>query len=175
MRYAGSLLGAGLVLAAAGTGPVTLSAQSGTPLDAAARTLAAHDIADAKAHGEEPLVLVGSAPLSSRRGAPAALFVQLQSAALCGSAGCETSVYLPDAHGGWTRVLDSVSGQITVLRSTHGHMHDLRVGRSDRWVWGGHSYHDTMAAPALSGLKRAVEKHQEAVERNGGTSPPPPR
>ena len=163
-----------LLLGGAGTGPIVLQSAPGTPEDAAARTLVAHDLADAKAHGDDPLVLVGSAPLSTRRGSPAALFVQLQSAALCGSAGCETTVYLP-AHGrtGWTTVLDSVSGPITVLRTEHGHMHDLLVGDHDRWVWAGHAYRDTIAAPALGGLKRAVERHQVAVERNGGTSPPP--
>ncbi len=164
------------LLGGAGTGPVTLQAAPGTPEDAAARMLVAHDIADSKAHGEEPLVLVGAAPLATRHGAPAALFVQLQSAALCGSAGCDTSVYLPShGAGGWTRVLDSISGPITVLHTTHGHMHDLVVGDNDRWVWAGHGYRDTVAAPALTGLKRSVEHHEAVVERHGGVSPPPPK
>ncbi len=153
-----------------GTGPVILSAQPGTPLDAAARQLASHDIADSVAHGQQALVLIGSAPLSTRRSSPAALFVQLQSAPLCGSAGCETSVYL-DGRGAWRKVLDSVSGPITVLRTEHGHMHDLNVGKNDRWVWAGHAYRDTLSAPPLLGLRRSVERHQRAVAN--GTAPPP--
>ncbi len=156
--------------AQAATGAVVLSAQPGTSLDDAARTLAAHDIAQSVAHGEQPLVLVGSARLSTRHGAPAALFVQLQSAALCGSAGCDTSVYLSD-HGSWHRVLDSVSGPVTVLPRWHGHMHDLLVGTDDRWVWAGNAYRDTVAAPQLTGLKRSVERHQAAVAR-GDARPP---
>ncbi len=157
---------------AAGSGPVVLTGQPGTALEQAARSLEAHDIAQSVAHGEQPLILVGSAPLSTRRGAPAALFVQLQSAALCGSAGCETSVFLPGAGGDWRRVLDSVSGPIRVLPHWHGHMHDLMVGENDRWIWAGSAYQDTVAAPALSGLRRSVERHQAAVAR--GDAPPPP-
>ena len=152
-----------------GTGPVTLSIQPG-PLTDAARELEAHDIAQSVTGGQEPLILVGSARLSTAHNAPSALFVQLQSAALCGSAGCDTSVYLND-RGQWVRVLDSVSGPITVLPSWHGRMHDLMVGTNDRWVWAGHSYHDTVAAPALTGLKRSVERHQAAVAR-GDAGPP---
>ena len=147
-----------------------LSAQPGTPLDDAARKLEAHDIAQSVAHGEQPLVLVGSAPLSTRRGAPAALFVQLQSAALCGSAGCDTSVFL-SGRGGFKRVLDSVSGPIRVLPHWHGHMHDLLVGTDDRWIWAGAAYRDTVSAPQLTGLKRSVERHQAAVGR-GDVRPP---
>ena len=175
LRFAGLVPGL-LLLAAAGTGPVVLQAAPGTAEDASARQLAAHDIADSVSHGETPLVLVGSAPLATRRGAPVALFVQLQSAALCGSAGCDTSVYLPARGGaGWIRVLDSVSGPITVSRSVHGHMHDLVVGDHDRWTWAGHGYRDTVQAPALAGLKRSVEHHEAVVERHGGVSPPPPK
>ncbi len=151
-------------------GPVVLSAQSGTPLDTAARQLASRDIADSAAHGQQALVLIGSARLSTRRAVPAALFVQLQSAPLCGSAGCETSVYL-DGRGAWRKVLDSVSGPITVLPTEHGHMHDLLVGENDRWVWAGQAYRDTLSAPSLPGLKRSVERHQRAVA-NGTARPP---
>ena len=152
-------------------GPVTLTAQPGSTLESAARTLDAHDIAQSVAHGEQPLILVGSARLSTRPGTPAALFVQLQSAALCGSAGCDTSVFLPGRDGGWDRVLDSVSGPIRVTPSWHGHMHDLLVGDNDRWIWAGNAYRDTETAPALSGLKRSVERHQAAVAR-GDAAPP---
>ncbi len=157
-------------LAATGGGPVVLAAAAGTPLDEAARTLEAHDIAQSVSHGEQPLVLIGSARLSTRRGAPAALFVQLQSAALCGSAGCDTSVFL-DEHGQWRRVLDSVSGPIKVMPRWHGRMHDLLVGADDRWIWAGSAYRDTVAAPQLAGLKRSVERHQAAVARGAAPSP----
>ena len=165
------LAGAGAGAREVGTGPVVLQSAPGTALDAAARTLAAHDIADSTAHGQQALVLIGSAPLSTRRSVPAALFVQLQSAPLCGSAGCATSVYL-DRHGDWRKVLDSVSGPITVLRTEHGHMHDLLVGKNDRWVWSGRAYRDTLVAPALVGLRRSVERHQRAVA-NGTANPSP--
>ena len=173
--FAAPPLAAASGLRTVGTGPVILSAQPGTPLDAAARQLASHDIADSVAHGQQALVLIGSAPLSTRRSVPAGLFVQLQSAPLCGSAGCETSVYLDghglDGRGAWRKVLDSVSGPITVLRTQHGHMHDLNVGKNDRWVWAGHAYRDTLSAPPLLGLRRSVERHQRAVA-NGTAQPP---
>ena len=159
--------------AAANSGPVVLTSQPGTTLEQAAQTLEAHDVAQSVAHGEQPLILVGSAPLSTRHGAQAALFVQLQSAALCGSAGCETSVFLPGEGGQYQRVLDSVSGPIRVLPQSHGHMRDLMVGENDRWIWAGTAYRDTLTAPALSGLKRSVERHQAAVAR--GDAPPPPK
>ncbi len=153
-----------------GTGPVVLRDQHGTPLDGIARTLAARDIASSASHGEQALVLIGSARLSTGRGRQAALFVQLQSAALCGSAGCETSVYVGGRHG-WSKVLDSVSGPITVLGTSHGHMHDLLIGRTDRWVWSGQAYRDTLLAPSLAGLKRSVERHRRAVAHGQARSP----
>lgn len=158
--------------ASAVTHVVQLSSRPGTALETTARTLAAHDIADSVAHHDQPLVLVGSAALATRPHASPALFVQLQSASLCGSAGCQTSVYLP-SDGGWDKVLDSVSGPVAVLASSHRHMHDLLVGEHDRWVWDGRQYADTLPAPALTGLRRSVERHQAIVARDGGQSPPP--
>ena len=129
---------------------VTLTQQPGSALEATARTLAAQDLADATKHGETPLLLVGSAPLASgpHRRAKAALFVQVQSASLCGSAGCSTSVYVGDRHG-WRKVLDSISGPIKVDARTHAGMHDLLVHTRDRWIWNGASYVDTLPAPAV--------------------------
>ena len=148
--------------------PVILTQQTGTALDHAARQLNAEDLADAAKRGEQPVVLIGSAPLAARRGA-AALFVQVQSASLCGSAGCSTSVYLK--HGpDWDKVLDSVSGPIKVLAATHDGMHDLVVGDRDRWVWAGDTYRDTLPAEPIGNLKRDVERHQERV-RDGATPP----
>ncbi|WP_242403625.1 hypothetical protein [Asaia platycodi] len=68
-----------------GPRPVVLSAQPGTNLDQVARQLNSADLADAAKHNDNPVVLVASAPLSSDR-SDMALFVQLQSARLCGSA-----------------------------------------------------------------------------------------
>ena len=129
--------------ARAQTGPVILAQHPGTELDRQARTLVAHDLLDAADSQERPILLTGSGPVSSdpRR---MALFVQVQSASLCGSAGCSTSVYLRNGHE-WTRVLDSVSGPITITPQVHGNMHDLLVDSTDRWIWNGTTYTDTQA------------------------------
>jgi hypothetical protein len=92
-------------------------------------------------------MLVGSARLSGT-GKQAALFVQVQSASLCGSAGCSTSVFVKRDQA-WQRVLDSVSGPIKVSPSLHHGMHDLLVHGSDRWIWSGKTYTDTLPAPAV--------------------------
>jgi len=147
------------------TGPVILTQQPGTALDEVARRLNTEDLKGAEAHGERPLVLIGSAPLSSHR-SETALFVQLQSASLCGSAGCSTSVWLKRGDG-WDKVLDSVSGPIRVLPGLHGGIHDLMVGEHDRWVWSGSSYRDTLPAPPIGNLKRSVERHQAARKAAG--------
>ncbi|ARW17053.1 hypothetical protein S101446_01936 [Komagataeibacter europaeus] len=134
--------GAGM---AAESGPVLLAQHPGTELDRQARRLVAQDLHDAANQREQPVLLTGSGLLSDnpRR---MALFVQLQSASLCGSAGCSTSVYLPDGHK-WTLVLDSVSGPITITPQVHDNMHDLLVDETDRWIWNGTTYIDTQAAP----------------------------
>ena len=144
--------------------PVLLSRQPGGSQDRAARQLNAHDLRAAARHGEHPLVLVGSARLSGKGGDPA-LFVQLQSASLCGSAGCSTSVYLRHAHH-WRKVLDSVSGPIRVMPQLHHGMHDLLVGRNDRWIWDGLVYQDSLAAPPLNDLRRSVERHRAMLRRH---------
>ncbi|MBM9403051.1 hypothetical protein JUN65_15850 [Gluconacetobacter azotocaptans] len=140
-------------------GPVVLTQQPGTALDQTARKLNAADLAAAARRGDTPVVLVGAAPLSTRAG-ETALFVQLQSAALCGSAGCATSVYLQKGHDDWTKVLDSVSGPVSLSHRTHGGMHDLVINGTDRWVWNGHAYRDTMPAPPMDDLRRSIERYQ---------------
>ncbi len=146
--------------------PVILTQQPGTALDTAARQLNAEDIAGARRRNETPIVLIGSAPLSTDHG-DTALFVQTQSASLCGSAGCSTSVYLRhDGH--WVKVLDSVSGPIKVLATSSGGMHDLVVGDKDRWTWSGQAYHDTLPAAPIGNLRRSVERHQEQARQGGG-------
>ncbi|MCQ8277556.1 hypothetical protein NFI95_03715 [Acetobacteraceae bacterium KSS8] len=152
--------------AAVSANPVILTQQPGTALDTAARQLNAEDLASARKRNENPIVLIGSAPLSANHG-DAALFVQLQSASLCGSAGCSTSVYLRH-DGNWSKVLDSVSGPIKVLGTTSGGMHDLLVGDKDRWTWFGGAYHDTLPAAPIGNLKKSVERHQAAKQADGG-------
>jgi len=134
---------------AVGTGaaPVILSAHPGTQLDIDARKLNTDDLEDAAKHHDHPVVLVGSAPLSAGKN-DEALFVQLQSARLCGSAGCTTSVYLRH-NDSWKTVLDSVNGDISVLPTRHKGMHDLLVGKNDKWIWDGNEYQDTLSAPPM--------------------------
>ncbi|MFT8417681.1 MAG: hypothetical protein ABF636_02460 [Acetobacter sp.] len=138
--------------------PVALTDQRGSALDSAARVLNADDLAAAARHNDKPLVLVGSAPLSAN-GKNIALFVQVQAASLCGSAGCSTDVYLK-RHGGWEKVLDSVSGPVELLPATHGGLKDILVDGSDRWVWKNNTYVDTLVAQDVPGLKASVEEHQ---------------
>lgn len=139
--------------------PVILSQQPGTELDKQARKLAAEDIATSRRHKEEPLVLIGSAPLSTKKG-DVALFIELQSAALCGSAGCSTDVYLHKDQD-WVKILDSVSGQISVLPTSHLGMYDLLVDGSDRWVWDGNTYQDTINAAPIGNLRGEIERFQK--------------
>ncbi len=115
-----------------------------TPLEATARQVAAADVSDG---GAGALLLLGSQHLGSAGIGPA-LFVQVQSPRACGSAGCSTSIYLP-TKSGWSKVLDAVSGDVVVDAAQHGGMHDLLVGRSDRWAWNGHAYADTIPAPQV--------------------------
>ena len=146
------LLCAALLLAAAGpaptstvpTGPVKLAPMPGSALEATAKQVAASDVADG---GAGALLLLGSQHLGTAGTGPA-LFVQVQSARACGSAGCSTSVYLPTA-GGWTKILDAVSGNVVVQPGAHRGMHDLLIGRNDRWAWNGRTYADTVPAPQV--------------------------
>ncbi|WP_323990204.1 hypothetical protein [Nguyenibacter sp. L1] len=141
-------------------GPVSLTQQPGSVLDRTARSLSASDLNAAAKRGDTPVVLVGSAPLSTRAG-EVALFVQLQSAALCGSAGCSTSVYLRKGQQDWVKVLDSVSGPVALSRRTHGGMHDLIINGTDRWVWSGTAYRDTMRAAGTDDLRQSIEQFQK--------------
>jgi hypothetical protein len=150
-----------LLAAAPASAPLALRAQPGTPLDAAARKLSAADLATAGRAGERPLVLVGSARLGPAGEGPI-LFVQLQSPRECGSGGCSTTAYRA-ARGGWRKVLDSVSGPITVLPARHDGFADLKVG-NDRYAWDGTAYASLDPAPALD-LRRQILRHQAASSR----------
>lgn len=124
--------------------PVALAAHPGTRLDAAARQLAADDLAAARARHDRPLLLTGAADLGGER---PALFVQLQSAQECGSAGCTTDVY-DWAHGKWRRILDGVTGRIVVSPKRTKGRPDL-LTEHERFVWTGSAYRSTAPAPAL--------------------------
>lgn len=140
--------------------PVTLQAQSGSPLDAAARQLVADDLAAAKARGDRPLLAVGTANLGGER---PDLFVQLQSPQECGSAGCTTSVFAYE-HGGWRRVLDGAIGRMIVsARRTHGRA-DL-IADKERFVWTGKEYRSTSSAPAID---LRPHHHRPAPRHNPG-------
>ncbi|CAM2915965.1 hypothetical protein AA15237_2909 [Komagataeibacter xylinus NBRC 15237] len=134
---------AGMNAAWAEGGPVILAQHPGTELDRQARLLVSPDLHDAAMQNERPVLLTGSGRLSDDP-PRTALFVQLQSASLCGSAGCSTSVYLPDGRK-WIQVLDSVSGPISITPEMHAGMHDLLVDGTDRWIWNGTTYTDTQA------------------------------
>jgi hypothetical protein len=140
-------LGAGPAAARVAGKVVTLTTQPGSALERDAARLVAEDLASARQAKERPVMLVGSAHLSVAPG-PAALFVQVQSASLCGSAGCSTSIFVKHGHG-WQRVLDSVSGPVKVSPVIHQGMHDLLVHGTDRWVWSGGTYRDTLPAPKI--------------------------
>ena len=126
---------------------VALAPRPNSELDTIARAVVADDLAKAAQKGEAPLVLVAEARLGGSKDRPA-LFIQLQSARDCGSAGCDTSVYIQRG-GAWVVVLDSVGGPISTDNVRHGGMRDLLVGKSDRWVWNGRVYADTRPAAKL--------------------------
>ncbi len=148
-RFRLSAIGVALALCAAAPAgdTIALTQQPGSALEATAKTLAAHDLADAKKAGEVPALLVGSARLAPGHG-QSALFIQVESASLCGSAGCSTSVYLKRGKG-WKKILDSVSGPIKVAPGMHHGMHDLLIDSRDRWVWDGAVYRDTLPEPPV--------------------------
>jgi hypothetical protein len=118
--------------------PIVLKAHPGTPEDAVARQLMAPDLAKARNSGETPLVLVSQARLGAAHDGNA-LFVQIQSARECGSAGCDT-VSFREINGNWVRILDTVSGAIRVAPTTHRGMQDLIVQDTRRLVWDGTRY-----------------------------------
>jgi len=134
---------------------VTLTTQPGSALETTASQLVAADLSQSSKAGDPPVLLVGSAELSIHH-LPQALFVQVQSASFCGSAGCSTSVYVKRG-GAWHKVLDSISGPIKVSPHIHGGMHDLLVHGGDRFVWTGSAYADTLPTPVVD-LKHSVKR-----------------
>ena len=134
-----------LLLTAAAPAPVPLTAQPGTTVDALARQLVAQDLREASRAGEQPLLLIGTAALGGER---PALFIQLQSPRECGSAGCNTSVFVWTA-GGYKRALDGVAGRLTVSGTRHHGLADL-VTDTEQYAWDGRAYRDTRPAPPVN-------------------------
>lgn len=126
--------------------PVVLALHPGTPLDAAARQLAAQDLQGSARSGPRPLVLTGTAALGTATDR-LALFVQLQSARDCGSAGCSTTVHIWQ-NGAYKRVLDGVDGPLVVGPGRSRGMADLTT-EHDRYVWNGQQYANVHPAPAV--------------------------
>jgi len=96
----------------------------------------AHEIDQAHAHGENPLVLVGMARLND---ADELLFVQLQSSGECGSGGCST-VSFKYTDGDWVRIMDTIGGPVRIARTGHRGMPDLIVRDRSRLIWDGTKY-----------------------------------
>ncbi len=161
MRYPALLAAALLLLGAAPArppsgAPVAMQAQPGTPLDQTARGLVAVDLAEARARGDTPLLLLGSARLGGDR---PALFIQLQSPRDCGSSGCTTSVYAW-VRGAWKQVLDGTTGQIAVTPTRTRGMADL-LANDERYVWTGSEYRNSRPAPAVD-LRPRTPRQQAA-------------
>ena len=125
--------------------PIVLRAQPGTQADRIARQLMAPQLLKASPFGETPLVLVATARLGNS-GDSDVLFVQIQSTRDCGSAGCDT-VSFRHTKGRWVRILDTVSGTIRVASTRHRGMRDLIVQDTDRRIWDGEKYAETVPHP----------------------------
>jgi hypothetical protein len=127
------------VLAAAAkpvaSSPIELASRPGDPTDRIARQLVASELAKSRRAGENPLLLVGTARLANND----VVFVQIQSAGDCGSAGCSTLSF-KKIKGKWARILDTVGGKIRVAESSHRGMPDLIVEGTDRLIWDGAKY-----------------------------------
>ena len=125
--------------------PVVLKAQSGTSADRIARQLMARELAKTGQFGEAPGVLVATARLGKSHDSDV-LFVQIQSPRDCGSAGCDTTSFRR-TNGTWVRILDTVSGTIRIAATQHRGMRDLIVQETDRRIWDGEKYADTVPTP----------------------------
>lgn len=126
------------VLSTTDGSPVDMSARPGSAADRLARQLMAHEIERARAHGEDPLVLVGMGRLND---ADELLFVQLQSPGDCGSGGCSTQSFRYTGEQ-WVRIMDALGGPIRIDGLRHRGMPDLIVNDGTRLVWDGTKYRD---------------------------------
>ncbi|WP_158932288.1 hypothetical protein [Acidisphaera sp. S103] len=119
--------------------------QPGTQADQVVRQLMARELAESSRSGETPIVLLASARLGAARDGDV-LFVQLQSARECGSAGCST-VSFRFTHGTWAKIMDTVGGPIRVTAMCHRGMSDLVVQPTSRPVWDRQQYADISILP----------------------------
>ena len=124
------------VLSTTDGAPVELTARPGSEADRLARQLMARELERARAHGEDPLVLVGMGRLND---ADELLFVQLQSPGECGSAGCDSVSFRYTADR-WIRIMDTVGARFRIAASHHRGMPDLIVEERNRLVWDGTKY-----------------------------------
>ena len=124
------------VLSSTDGAPVELTARPGSKTDMLARQLMTRELKRARAHGEDPLVLVGMGRLND---ADELLFVQLQSPGECGSAGCST-VSFRYTGDRWIRIMDTVGGTVRIAASHHRGMPDLIVAERNRLIWDGIKY-----------------------------------
>jgi hypothetical protein len=125
------------VLSTTDGAPVELTVRPGSEADRLARQLMGRELERARAHGEDPLVLVGMGRLND---ADELLFVQLQSPGECGSAGCNT-VSFRFRGGRWIRIMDTVGGSAFRIAASHRRgMPDLIVEERNRWIWDGTKY-----------------------------------
>jgi hypothetical protein len=125
--------------------PVVLPAQRRTETDRIARQLIARELARSSQFGEGPDVLVATARLGKSRDSDV-LFVRIQSSRDCGSAGCDTTSFR-HTNGKWVKILDTVSGTIRVAPTQHRGMRDLIVQETDRRIWDGEKYANTVPTP----------------------------
>lgn len=111
-----------------------------TPAQTAAiRRAAASDIKEFN-HPEREGYSVATADLDDD-GRPDML-VQYSDSAFCGSSGCSGLIVMATPHGYSAKAigLPNFYGEIDVLASKHGGMHDLQYGDSPVWKWDGKEY-----------------------------------
>jgi hypothetical protein len=105
----------------------------------------ARELAKSSQSGDAPAVLITTARLGKSHDSDV-LFVQIQSPRDCGSAGCDT-VSFRYVNSRWIRILDTVSGTVRIAATQHRGMRDLIVQDTDRRIWDGEKYADTLPTP----------------------------
>jgi hypothetical protein len=125
--------------------PVLLKPQPGTEADRIARQLMARELVKSGQSGDAPAVLTTTVRLGKSHDSDV-LFVQIQSPRDCGSAGCDT-VSFRYVNSRWVRILDTVSGTIRIAATQHRGMRDLIVQDTDRRIWDGEKYANTVPIP----------------------------
>jgi hypothetical protein len=140
---------------------IVLRAQPGTEPDRIARRLMARELARSGRSGELPGVLVATARLGKSQESDV-LFVQIQSPRECGSAGCDTASFRY-TNGKWVKILDTVSGTIRVASTRHNGMRDLILQDTDRRIWDGEKYANTVPTPPIDLAPSGVPTNEEQL------------